>query len=33
MSNQGEFMNKELNKAMMTRSRLRNKYLKEELLL
>ena len=29
-ANQGEFMSKELNKAIMTRSRLRNKYLKEE---
>ena len=29
-ANQGEFMSKELNKAIMTRSRLRNKYLKEK---
>ena len=29
-ANQGEFMTKELNKAIMTRSRLRNKYLKEK---
>ena len=29
-ANQGEFMPKELNKAIMTRSRLRNKYLKEK---
>ena len=29
-ANQGEFMTKELYKAIMTRSRLRNKYLKEE---
>ena len=28
--NQGEFMIKELNKAIMTRSRLPNKYLKEK---
>ena len=28
-ANQGEFITKELNKAIMTRSRLRNKYLKE----
>ena len=29
-ANQGEFMSKELNKTIMTRSRLRNKYLKEK---
>ena len=29
-ANQGEFMTKELNKAFMTRSRLRNNYLKEK---
>ena len=29
-TNQGEFMTKELNKAIMTRSRLCNKYLKEK---
>ena len=29
-ANQGGFMTKELNKAIMTRSRLRNKYLKEQ---
>ena len=29
-ANQGEFMTKELNKAVMTRSRLHNQYLKEE---
>ena len=29
-ANQGEFMSKELNKAIMTRSRLRNKYLKDK---
>ena len=29
-ANQGEFMSKELNKALMTRARLRNKYLKEK---
>ena len=29
-SNQGEFLTKEINKAIMTRSRLRNKYLKEK---
>ena len=29
-ANQGEFMSKELNKPIMTRSRLRNKYLKEK---
>ena len=29
-ANQGEFMTKELNKATMTRSILRNKYLKEK---
>ena len=29
-ANQGEFMSKELNKPIMTRFRLRNKYLKEK---
>ena len=29
-TNQGEFMTKELNRAIMTRSRLCNKYLKEK---
>ena len=29
-ANQGEFMTKELNKSIMTRSRFRNKYLKEK---
>ena len=29
-ANQGEFLTKDLNKAIMTRSRLRNKYLKEK---
>ena len=29
-ANQGEFMSKELNKAVMTQSTLRNKYLKEK---
>ena len=30
-ANQGEFMTKRLNKAIMTRSRLRNRYLKQKI--